>query len=614
MLRESIRICESNIAKDQKTGRSLPHLRIERGRDYCVLGQVLAQSARPAEAETQLRKSREILGELVSQDPANQLYQRMLADSLDILANFLRGSGGLEEALSLKRQVLRIYEGVVATLSDQRAYRLEQFSTRRSLVGLLQSLGRIDEAESFCRESIESVQQLMAADQGWREYPVIAGHALWDLAAIHAAIGRLEDEQKDYARALGVFEKAAADFPQWTFARQELGYTHWKIGWMYERTHRSAVAETSFRNGLAIYRDLHAEHPRQLHRQRVALGYRLLAENLVKQGKHAKAAEITAALIEAFPKSYNNLSAAARYLESCVRLAAAANAPFDAYVRDEGSILDRAIALKSNDAHKAATAYLARAKFHRSRGESEPAKNDLLQSLKFATTALNEAQKPARYVVRGVIHAEFGQWQQAADDFSTAADASNNASHWYFAALARLRAENSAGYRDTCAAMLGRVSTSNDAVAAHWVAWSCVLAPSAVEDSAGVVERARQAVAAQASDQYALTLGAAYYRAERFSDAVEQLHSLCDKPELAEQISPAYAWYLLAMAEYRRGNNEQAKAALQQAIDHHDQEVTSAVSAVSWNRRLTLQLFRDEAQSLLTGDATTPVVAKKPGE
>jgi hypothetical protein len=64
----------------------------------------------------------------------------------------------------------------------------------------------------------------------------------------------------------------------------------------------------------------------------------------------------------------------------------------------------------------------------------------------------------------------------------------------------------------------------------------------------------------------------------------------------------AYPWLFLAMAEARRGHTQQAREWLAKAVREIEQppaERAKEPGADHWTRRLTLRLFRGEAEALL---------------
>ena len=156
-----------------------------------------------------------------------------------------------------------------------------------------------------------------------------------------------------------------------------------------------------------------------------------------------------------------------------------------------------------------------------------------------------------------------------------------------------------AGYQQTCAEILERFGQPEDAKASNWVAWTCVLAPEAVSDLAAAVRLAEMAVAATPSDSYRNTLGAILYRAGQFEAAIDEFDQFLatwDEQNMPTQISPAYTWFFLAMAHHRQGNDDESREYLEQATTWTEREIADKPA---WNRKLTLELLRKEADSLI---------------
>ena len=102
--------------------------------------------------------------------------------------------------------------------------------------------------------------------------------------------------------------------------------------------------------------------------------------------------------------------------------------------------------------------------------------------------------------------------------------------------------------------------------------------------------------------------GAVLFRAGRFNDALEHLNKAA-KLQDYKRSSPAYGWYFLAMTHHKLGHQAEAKQWFDKAVECTD-NVLDENSAVRWNRRLTLELLRSEAEDLLG----IPAVALKPEE
>ena len=219
-------------------------------------------------------------------------------------------------------------------------------------------------------------------------------------------------------------------------------------------------------------------------------------------------------------------------------------------------------------------------------------------------------RNPRDWAKRGEAYAALGRWEEAIADFSKVAELTAEGTiQSYRLALAQLSAGQTDSYRDTCRRMLQQFQDTEKPAEGYWTAWTCLLGPEAVDDYAPVVRLAEAALEADPDSQpYLNTLGAILYRAGRFEEALERLteaNSLIEEPETESQSSPAYTWYFLAMAHHKLGDDAEAKKWLDKATEWTDKvlaEHENGTSTLSWNRKLTLKLLREEAEAMLDSD------------
>ena len=161
-------------------------------------------------------------------------------------------------------------------------------------------------------------------------------------------------------------------------------------------------------------------------------------------------------------------------------------------------------------------------------------------------------------------------------------------------------------YRRACARLYEQFDQSDDPEIANFVVWTCTLAPDAVDDCQRAIAMANKAVQAQPeSDQFLNTLGAILFRAGRHEEAVKRITELdrwLENPDHTAQTSPAYTWYFLAMAHKKAGNEEQAKEYLNKATKWADDVLDDKEHPPAWNRRATLEILREEAETLVGTD------------
>jgi hypothetical protein len=97
-------------------------------------------------------------------------------------------------------------------------------------------------------------------------------------------------------------------------------------------------------------------------------------------------------------------------------------------------------------------------------------------------------------------------------------------------------------------------------------------------------------------------LGAVLYRAGHHQEALERLTALesrLDDPNAGTSISPAYTGYFLAMTHHALGHAAAARTWLDKADAWTEPVLENETEPSPWDRRLTLELLRDEAHVLI---------------
>jgi tetratricopeptide (TPR) repeat protein len=215
------------------------------------------------------------------------------------------------------------------------------------------------------------------------------------------------------------------------------------------------------------------------------------------------------------------------------------------------------------------------------------------------------------YATRGVLHAAFGQHDEASTDFDKAIELSPEEPIFlYWVALSRLGRNDVGGYRTACTQMLRQFGDSEDPQDGYWTAWTCLLGLEAVNDFSIPLALAEQAAHRDPkSISFLNALGGILYRAGRAEEAVERLTEaagLIEDPTSPAKSSPAYTWYFLAMAHQAAGHHEEAKRWLAKAVEWTDEALREhereGGAWLRWNRRLTLKGLRDEAEAMINDD------------
>jgi tetratricopeptide (TPR) repeat protein len=211
--------------------------------------------------------------------------------------------------------------------------------------------------------------------------------------------------------------------------------------------------------------------------------------------------------------------------------------------------------------------------------------------------------RSAIYHQRGLAHSRLGHYPEARDDFAKVIELDpDNVMNRYWEALAHAAAGDLDGYKRACAAMIEHFGQSDKPEIGYWVAWTAVLAPAAVADMTVPITLAEMARTRDPQNSsFANTVGATLFRAGRFDEAVQRLSAVSTAWDSAgtkpTMYSAAYTRFFLAMAHHRLGHAEEGRQWFDKAVQQMDEETQN--ENVAWNRRATLQLFRQEAQELL---------------
>jgi eukaryotic-like serine/threonine-protein kinase len=256
------------------------------------------------------------------------------------------------------------------------------------------------------------------------------------------------------------------------------------------------------------------------------------------------------------------------------------------------------------------------------------------------------------WVQRGWTYADIRQWEKAYADFFKATSCKEpDDVAWYSLALLRLRDGDQGGYRKVCSDVLERFGEGADWYSramlllrdgdldgyrrirseklerfGEGAVWTCTLSPNSGTDPARSVALAERAIAKSTKGQGYINwnhwnvnqLGAALYRAGRFEEAVKRLTEATGLDAHPYRTNMLQTWFYLAMAHHRLGHAEDARRWLLEAVQGTEQALNSPTEPLlksgnhagvippNWNRELTLQLLRREAEKLIQGPATEP--------
>ncbi|HEV3263823.1 MAG TPA: tetratricopeptide repeat protein [Gemmataceae bacterium] len=644
--KEAEPICRQAVALWEKLAVDRPgepNVRVDLGHSLWQLAGILSSTKRPGEAAKILMHAVRLFAELAAQYPTEPYYRQETAFSHRELSGVFAASGRGREAAESLREAVALYAGLVAEARRNLFYRQELAFTQEAHGHLLKAAGHFEEAAEAFRKALPLWETLIADDNKGDA----RNHLSWTHGSLVEVLVSLARRMEQDAKRSEADRKAAAQgyreeardvlrdgIKRGLHTPQSLNDLAWRLAtdpkpesrepaWAVELA--KLAVERAPDNGM-IVNTLGAAYYR-------AGNWTLAIESLKKaeelyQGQHFShdAFFIAMAHAQLGDKDLARrwYTAAARWMdkndpnnEELRRFRAEATALLGlpknpTATPDRVAHDDLALYILIVDVYpEAAWAYLGRAQAHQSRGESQRAQADFRRALDLYTRALK--LRPGSWepwANRGSAYAELGQWDQAARDLDKAAGLKTGPVVWYQLALARLGARDPAGYRKACAGILEHFGKAEDATGADLAAWACVLAPDAVADYPGLLRWAEKLAAGQPKDFVRLSpLGAALYRAGRFAEAAQRLKEAhgAFSPADEKRTTIAYSEFFLAMVHHHLGRAEEARKWLEKAGRHAEEgqvkkpEDAASPARVPWNRRLTLQLLRREAEVLIKG-------------
>ena len=201
---------------------------------------------------------------------------------------------------------------------------------------------------------------------------------------------------------------------------------------------------------------------------------------------------------------------------------------------------------------------------------------------------------------RAECYASISSWEDAYADYAVFVQRRPTEQHHrYKSALLSAKLHRPADYRDHCGSILEIFGNSHIGEECYMTAWACALIPNGLDDYTNAIAVAQRAVdSSPEAQRYLLGLGAILMRAGDYERSKVEL----EKAIIAsanEKTSRSYVEYFLAMTEFHLGNVDSARQHLLAANVQADKELSDSPP---WNRKLTLELLRDEATELIRAD------------
>jgi tetratricopeptide (TPR) repeat protein len=207
------------------------------------------------------------------------------------------------------------------------------------------------------------------------------------------------------------------------------------------------------------------------------------------------------------------------------------------------------------------------------------------------------------WIGRGRHHALRDRWRPAAADYARGIEpvASPSTDEYYEYACLLLLVGDKGRYRELIQTLREQVDKTKEPRLAYELARACIITPEMTADPERVIRWARLAAESATLAWHSHVLGAAYYRAGNYQEALRWLgKSLEGSWDVGRPLNQ----FMLAMVHRRMGHAERAEALFKESIRLYEEmesrQVDGAVPAVFAADWITIQIYRREAESLFT--------------
>jgi tetratricopeptide (TPR) repeat protein len=184
------------------------------GRNFVILGRVLAVAGKAEDAEQSYREALNLLNQIVEELPESALRRAALAEALAGLADLLKDPARRREAEEIRRRAIQHYETLKADFPENPVHRRNLVPSYLGLASLLCELGRQTEAA-------ESLHKALELDP---EDPAINKELAWFLAT-SSALG-LRDSGLAVRLAMKAVDAQTQSGDYWN----TLGVAHYRNG------------------------------------------------------------------------------------------------------------------------------------------------------------------------------------------------------------------------------------------------------------------------------------------------------------------------------------------------------------------------------------------------
>ncbi|HEV3298221.1 MAG TPA: protein kinase [Planctomycetaceae bacterium] len=599
---------------------SRDNYRLEVGHTLWHLANVAWAAGRLEEAEKQHRQALAIFEKLAVDFPQNRYYRFEQGFSDWNVAGVMRQQNRLPEAEKSYRDAADVYSKLAAEAPDDAECRNRVARSHFELAEVLQAENRLDEAEKHYRQA-EATWRKLGADVP--SEPIHRINAIWtstyQLGPLAEAGSRTHEAEESYRNAADLLTKLPVTELVADDRRNMTDTCYGNLVSLLRKNNRAQEATAVIRAWLDLRRKTFTkileQNPKSAAaHNNLAWTWATCAEAQFRDP--ARAVVLAKKAVELEPKQgmwWNTLGAAEYRAGDWKAALEALKKSME--LRNGGDSFDWFFVAMANRQvgnqqearkwyDKAVKRMFLNEELWRFRAEAAS-----LLGTGESLPSFDEASKANRAASREWNHADasarLGRWDEALAAIDKAAELEPG-NHWYLfhAAPLHLRAGDVAGYRRTCWAMLERFQETQAPNVAERTAKTCLLLPDAVPDFDRVQKLADRVVSGTEKHGdyrwFVFVKGLAEYRAGRHAEAVKWLERFGAHADGAHVDASAFA--VLAMAQHRLGQKEQAHAALHsaQAIEKMPDPSVGRLFGGDWQNGLHCQILLREAEALLT--------------
>jgi serine/threonine protein kinase/Tfp pilus assembly protein PilF len=232
----------------------------------------------------------DLLGQLVTNFPAEVAYRDSLAVSHAHRGNFLMTRGRLAEAETEYTRALYLLGSPRADGAEPPERANDRAGCQNNLGTVLAGLGRAADSEVYYRKAVAGLTPLAEAHPDRPAYRHDLAGGLNNLGHLLRDDGRTDEAEAAYRRALGLWQRLTADYPGRPTYRQGQGVVLLNLGVLLGAQKRHAEAEKSYRDALALQKRLAEDFPSvPAYRRDLAATQNGLAMLLALAGRPAEA-------------------------------------------------------------------------------------------------------------------------------------------------------------------------------------------------------------------------------------------------------------------------------------------------------------------------------------